>query len=116
MNIQAMMKQAQALQKDMLKAKKEIDEKEFVGESSLVKITLLGTKEVKSVKIDSSSELDKEEQKSVTKFLKKFKPMYELDSKKYSEYYFGLLNGKKLSDQKQTGMNWHVNLKTTKIR
>lgn len=61
MNIQAMMKQAQALQKDMLKAKKEIDGKEFVGESSLVKITLLGTKEVKSVKIDSSSELDKED-------------------------------------------------------
>ena len=61
MNIQAMMKQAQALQKDMLKAKKEIDEKEFVGESSLVKIILLGTKKVKSVKIDSSSELDKED-------------------------------------------------------
>lgn len=61
MNIQAMMKQAQALQKDMLKAKKEIDEKEFVGESSLVKITLLGTKEVKSVKIDSSSDLEKED-------------------------------------------------------
>ena len=47
----------------------------------------------------SFSELDKEEQKSVTKFLKTFKPMYELDSKKYSEYYFGLLNGKKLSKQ-----------------
>ena len=61
MNIQAMMKQAQALQRDMLKAKKEIDEKEFVGESSLVKITLLGTKEVKSVKIDSSSDLEKDE-------------------------------------------------------
>ena len=61
MNIQAMMKQAQALQRDMLKAKKEIDEKEFVGESSLVKITLLGTKEVKSVKIDSSSDLEKDD-------------------------------------------------------
>ena len=45
----------------MLKAKKEIDEKEFVGESSLVKITLLGTKEVKSVKIDSSSDLEKDD-------------------------------------------------------
>ena len=56
-----MMKQAQALQRDMLKAKKEIDEKEFVGESSLVKITLLGTKEVKSVKIDSSSDLEKDD-------------------------------------------------------
>ena len=61
MNIQAMMKQAQALQKDMLKTKKEIDEKEFVGESSLVKITLLGTKKVKSVKIDSSSDLEKDD-------------------------------------------------------
>lgn len=58
MNIQAMMKQAQALQKDMMKTKKEIDEKEFTGESSLVKITLLGSKEVKSVKIDNSSSLD----------------------------------------------------------
>lgn len=58
MNIQAMMKQAQALQKDMLKVKKEIDEKEFTGESSLVKITLFGTKKVKSVKIDNSSSLD----------------------------------------------------------
>lgn len=58
MNIQAMMKQAQALQKDMLKTKKEIDEKEFTGESSLVKVTLFGTKKIKSVKIDNSSSLD----------------------------------------------------------
>lgn len=58
MNIQAMMKQAQALQKDMLKVKKEIDEKEFTGESSLVKVTLFGTKKIKSVKIDNSSSLD----------------------------------------------------------
>ena len=57
MNIQAMMKQAQALQKDMMKAKKEIDEKEFVGESSLVKITLLGSKDIKSVEIDKNSDL-----------------------------------------------------------
>lgn len=47
----------------------------------------------------SFSELDKQEQKTVTKFLKNFKPMYELDNKKYSGYYFGLLNGKKLSKQ-----------------
>lgn len=47
----------------------------------------------------SFSELDKQEQKSVTKFLKTFKPMYELDNKKYSEYYFGLLNGKKVAKQ-----------------
>ena len=56
MNMQAMMKQVQSLQKDMLKAKKELDEKEFIGESSLVKITLFGSKNVKSVKIDKDSE------------------------------------------------------------
>ena len=53
MNMQAMLKQAQALQKDMLKAKEEIDTKEFIGESSFVKVTMSGTKELKSIKIDS---------------------------------------------------------------
>lgn len=47
----------------------------------------------------SFSELDKQEQKIITEFLKTFKPMYELDNKKYSDYYFGLLNGKKLAKQ-----------------
>lgn len=46
----------------------------------------------------SFSELDKREQEKVTEFLKTFKPIYELDENKYSEYYFGLLNGKKLAN------------------
>jgi len=45
----------------------------------------------------SLSELHNREQKKATEFLKTFKPIYELDEKKYSEYYFGLLNGKKLA-------------------
>ncbi|WP_313191410.1 S41 family peptidase [Sphingobacterium sp.] len=45
----------------------------------------------------SFSELDKREQKVVTEFLKTFNPIYELDNKKYSNYYFGLLNGQKLA-------------------
>ena len=61
MNMQAMMKQAQALQRDMLKAKEEVDNSEFVGESSLVKVTVKGTKEVFKVEIDSSESLDKDE-------------------------------------------------------
>ncbi len=61
MNMQAMMKQAQALQRDMLKAKEEVDNTEFVGESSLVKVTVKGTKEVVKVEIDSSESLDKDE-------------------------------------------------------
>ena len=47
----------------------------------------------------SFSELDNREQKTVKEFLKTFKPMYQLNNKKYSEYYFGLLNGKKLANQ-----------------
>ena len=61
MNMQAMLKQAQSLQKDMMKAKEEIDKTEFIGESSLVKITMLGTKEVTKVEIDSSDSLDKDD-------------------------------------------------------
>ena len=55
MNMQAMLKQAQALQKDMLKVKEEIDNTEFVGESSFVKVTLKGSKEVVSVDINMDS-------------------------------------------------------------
>lgn len=58
MNIQAMMKQAQSLQKEMMKAKDEIDSTEFIGESSLVKVTVKGTKEVIKVEIDKSNSLD----------------------------------------------------------
>jgi len=60
MNMQAMLKQAQALQKDMMKIKDEIDSSEFVGESSLVKVTMKGNKEVVKVDISADS-LDKDD-------------------------------------------------------
>ena len=60
MNIQAMMKQAQKLQKDMMKSKGEIDEMQFEGKSSFVTVTVKGTKEVVSVKIDKE-EIEKDE-------------------------------------------------------
>lgn len=60
MNLQAMMKQAQKMQKDMLNTKKEIDEMEFTGKSSLVTVKINGAKEVLSVKIDTE-ELEKDE-------------------------------------------------------
>ena len=56
--MQAMLKQAQALQKDMLKVKNELDNTEFTGESSLVKVTMKGTKELIKVTIDSKDGLD----------------------------------------------------------
>ena len=61
MNMQAIMRQAQAMQKDMLKAKDEIDAMEFVGESSLVKVTVKGTKEVVKVEINKDSDLTADE-------------------------------------------------------
>lgn len=69
MNMQAMLKQAQALQKDMLKVKKEIDDSEFVGESSFVKVTLKGTKEVVEVKINAKS-LDSDDIEALEDMLK----------------------------------------------
>lgn len=58
MNIQALMKQAQSLQKDMMKTKKEIDNMVFVGESSFVKVEVKGTKEVVKVTISEKIEAD----------------------------------------------------------
>ncbi|MBR3362944.1 MAG: YbaB/EbfC family nucleoid-associated protein [Bacilli bacterium] len=60
MNIQAMMKQAQKMQKDMLKSKEEIDNTIFEGKSSFVSVEMKGTKELTKVKIDQES-LDKDE-------------------------------------------------------
>ena len=57
MNMQALMKQAQNLQKEMLKTKEEIDNKEFIGDSSLVKITMKGHKEVTNVEISKDEDL-----------------------------------------------------------
>lgn len=58
MNMQALIKQAQNLQKDMLKAKEEIDKMEFTSTSSLVTVKMNGKKEVISVKIKASEEFD----------------------------------------------------------
>lgn len=60
MNIQAMMKQAQQLQKNMVEEKNKIDEMEFEGKSSFVTVVVNGTKKVKKITIDNES-LDKDE-------------------------------------------------------
>lgn len=60
MNMQAMMQQAQKLQRDMMKAKNKIDEKEFTSTQGFLTIEMKGTKEVTSVKIDKEN-LDKDD-------------------------------------------------------
>ena len=53
MNMQAMLKQAQKLQKDMLATQEEINSKEFTGKSSIVTVKMNGKKELLDVKIDT---------------------------------------------------------------
>lgn len=58
MNMQALMKQAQAMQKEITGAKNEIDNTIFEGKSSLVIATVKGTKEVVKIKfLDGSKDL-----------------------------------------------------------
>ena len=61
MNMQAMLKQAQSLQKDMLKIKNEIDSTEFTGENSLVRVTMKGTKELVKVELNIDDSFEKDD-------------------------------------------------------
>ncbi len=60
MNLQALMKQAQSMQKNLMDAKTKIENMTFTGESELVEIKLNGKREVLSVKIKETN-LDKED-------------------------------------------------------
>ena len=52
MNMHAMLKQAQKLQKDMIETQKRINETIFTGSSSVVTAKLNGKKEIVDLKID----------------------------------------------------------------
>ena len=52
MNMQAMLKQAQKLQSDMMKSQEEIQNMTFIGKSSMVSVTINGKGEVMDVKFD----------------------------------------------------------------
>lgn len=58
MNMQAILKQAQSLQKDMLKEQEKINSTIFEGESSLVKVKINGKKELLEVLIDKTENMD----------------------------------------------------------
>lgn len=61
MNMQAVLKQAQAMQKDMLKVKDEIDNTEFTGTSSLVTAKVMGDKTVSSIEFNLDSDFSMED-------------------------------------------------------
>lgn len=48
----------------------------------------------------SRDELDRKEKKAVDEFMTSFKPMYKLDSDKFSDYHYYIFNGQKISKGK----------------
>ena len=61
MNIQAMMKQAQKLQNDMMKTKEEIDKMEFSSTNGLVTVKIDGQKKIVDVKIENDADFSLED-------------------------------------------------------
>lgn len=60
MNMQAMMQQAQKIQRDIMKSKKEIENKTYVCTQSFVTVETKGTKEITKITINQDS-LDKDD-------------------------------------------------------
>ncbi len=91
MNIQALMKQAQTMQKDMQKVEEEIENTEFEGESSLVKVKVNGKKEVLSITIENKENLEKDDLEILEDMImvalnNAFKKVDDLREKKMSKY------------------------------
>ena len=61
MNIQAMIKQAQSMQKDMMKAQEEINSRSYTGENGLVKVTMKGNKKIEKVEISKDDDFNAED-------------------------------------------------------
>lgn len=61
MNMNALMQQAQRMQKDMQKKQEEIHNSTYVGNSELVEITINGEKKVVSVKLKNMTSFDSDD-------------------------------------------------------
>lgn len=61
MNMNALMQQAQKMQKDMQKRQEQLNSTEYVGDSQLVEVVLMGDKSLKSVKFKNIDEFDKDD-------------------------------------------------------
>ena len=60
MNMQAMLQQAQRMQKDIQAKQEQIEKSEFTGTSEMVDITIYGSKKIKSVNLKVKT-LDEED-------------------------------------------------------
>lgn len=61
MNMQAMMQQAQRLQREIMKKKEEVEKKLFPGKYEWVEVVFNGKKEMQSIKINKEDGVDKDD-------------------------------------------------------
>lgn len=61
MNMQAMLKQAQNMQKQMLNEQEKINNSVFYGENGLVKVTMKGSKRIEKVEIKKDSDFSSDD-------------------------------------------------------
>lgn len=90
MNMQAMMRQVQSMQKDITKIKNEIDNTEFTATSSFVTVKVNGKKQVLSVNIDNkeitSEDIELLQDIIVVALNDAFNQVDKLTEKKMSKY------------------------------
>ena len=61
MNMQAMLKQAQQMQKQMLNEQEKINNMDFIGENGLVKVTIKGSKRIEKVEIKKEDDFSSDD-------------------------------------------------------
>ena len=89
MNMQMLMKQMQKVQKDRMSKKEKIEEKEYNYSNSLVEVTALGNKSIKSIKIKEyveKDDLETLEDMILTAINNIFKQIDEESEKEMSQY------------------------------
>jgi len=69
MNMQALMQQAQKMQKDLTKKKEELNKKEFTGSSEMVDVVFNGDKKLISVNIKMDGNLDNDDKEALQDML-----------------------------------------------
>ncbi len=88
MNIQALMKQAQTLQKDMLKAQEEIEKEIIIEENDVVKVKINGKKEVLSIEFleKQIEDIEMAEDMLILCLNNAFKKVDDIKEKKMSKF------------------------------
>ena len=61
MNMQAMLRQAQQMQKQMLNEQEKINNSSYVGENGLVKVTMKGSRRIEKVEIQKEEDFSKDD-------------------------------------------------------